>query len=152
MGYHSIFKESFSENILPILKQRSWFFYSKFVTGLFTSILLMVIMPAMAQLPTNFQKVELLTGLSNATTIQFAPDGRIFILDRYGEVKIYKTDSQTMVSAGAIPVFHEFEDGLLGIAFDPDFLTNNHVYLHYAVLNSSMNRVSRFTMNGDILD
>lgn len=151
MSYHSIFKESFSEYILPILKH-PWFNYSKFGTGLFTLILLMVVMPAMAQLPTSFQKVELLTGLSNATTIQFAPDGRIFILDRYGELKIYKTDTQTIVSAGTIPVFHEFEDGLLGIAFDPNFLTNNHVYLHYAVLNSSMNRVSRFTMNGDILD
>jgi len=107
---------------------------------------------AKGQLPSDFQKVELLTGLSNATTMQFAPDGRIFILDRYGEVLIYKTDTQTSLSAGTIPVFHEFEDGLLGIAFDPDFISNNHIYLHYAVQSAAMNRVSRFTMNGDNLD
>ncbi|MRI00238.1 carbohydrate-binding protein [Kriegella sp. EG-1] len=105
-----------------------------------------------AQLPDDFQQVPLLTGLANATTMQFAPDGRIFILDRYGEVIIYKTDTQTSVSAGTVPVFHEFEEGLLGIAFDPDFLVNNYIYLHYAVLGQSTNRVSRFTMNGDILD
>ncbi len=105
-----------------------------------------------AQLPNEFQQVDLLTGLSNATTIRFAPDGRIFILDRYGELIIYKTDTQTSVSAGTIPVFHEFEEGLLGIAFDPDFITNNYIYLHYAVLGQSTNRVSRFTMNGDFLD
>ncbi|WP_276166308.1 PKD domain-containing protein [Zobellia alginiliquefaciens] len=105
-----------------------------------------------AQLPTDFQKVELLTGLSNATTMQFAPDGRIFILDRFGEVKIYHTDTQLSVSSGVLPVFHEFEDGLLGIAFDPNFLDNDYIYLHYSVFSSSTNRVSRFTMNGDILD
>ncbi|MBT9189056.1 PKD domain-containing protein [Zobellia russellii] len=105
-----------------------------------------------AQLPTDFQKVELLTGLSNATTMQFAPDGRIFILDRFGEVKIYHTDTQLSVSSGVLPVFHEFEDGLLGIAFDPNFLDNDYIYLHYSVFSSSTNRVSRFTMNGDVLD
>ncbi|MGI9551831.1 MAG: malectin domain-containing carbohydrate-binding protein [Aurantibacter sp.] len=105
-----------------------------------------------AQLPDEFLQVDLLTGLSNATTMQFAPDGRIFILDRYGEVLIYKTDTQLSVSAGTVPVFHEFEDGLLGIAFDPNFLTNNYIYLHYSVLGESKNRVSRFTMNGDNLD
>ncbi len=117
-------------------------FVLTFVWGLFF---------AQAQLPTDFQKVELLTGLRNATTMQFAPDGRIFILDRYGEVTIYKPDSQSTVFAGNIPVFHEFEDGLLGIAFDPDFTANNHIYLHYAVQFESKNRVSRFTMNGDTI-
>lgn len=105
-----------------------------------------------AQLPTEFQKVDLLTGLANATTMQFAPDGRIFILDRYGEVIIFKTDTQTKVSAGSIPVYHEHEDGLLGITFDPDFLNNNYIYLSYSPESSVVNRVSRFTMSGDNLN
>ena len=105
-----------------------------------------------AQLSDEFQQVPLLTGLSNATTMQFAPDGRIFILDRYGDVIIYKTDTQTTTIAGTVPVFHQFEDGLLGIAFDPNFLTNNYIYLHYSVVGEDKNRVSRFTMNGDTLD
>ncbi|WP_299397240.1 putative Ig domain-containing protein [uncultured Gelidibacter sp.] len=109
-----------------------------------------------AQLPpaleNEFQQVDLLTGLKNSTTMKFAPDGRIFILDRYGEVIIYKTDSQTSVSAGSLSVFHELEDGLLGIAFDPNFLTNNFIYLTYSPANKSVNRVSRFEMNGDYLN
>ena len=108
--------------------------------------------PVQAQLPDEFQKVDLLTGLSNATTMQFAPDGRIFILDRYGEVIIYKTDTQTSVSAGNIPVFHQLEDGLLGIAFDPDFANNNYIYLYYSPQSYVGNRVSRFEVNGDDLD
>jgi PKD repeat protein/glucose/arabinose dehydrogenase len=105
-----------------------------------------------SQLPTDFQKVDLLTGLSNATTMQFAPDGRIFILDRYGEVLIYKTDTQTSVSAGEIDVFNDNEDGLLGLAFDPNFETNGYLYLYHSPAAYLGNRVSRFTVNGDDLD
>ncbi|MEB8330272.1 PKD domain-containing protein [Flavobacteriaceae bacterium KMM 6897] len=105
-----------------------------------------------AQLPNEFQKVNLLTGLGNATTMEFAPDGRIFILDRYGELLIYKTDTQTAVSAGSLSVFHELEDGLLGIAFDPNFENNNFIYLTYSPTAVSVNRVSRFEMNGDDLN
>ena len=105
----------------------------------------------MAQLPDQFQKVELMTEISNPVHIDVAPDGRIFILDRYGELLIYKPDLQTQLSAGTIPVFHGHEDGLIGIAFDPNFSVNQHLYLHYSPPDESVNRVSRFTMNGDQL-
>ena len=43
------------------------------------------------------------------------------------------------------------ERGLLGIAFDPDFLTNHYVYVYYTVTTFPIhNRVSRFTANGDV--
>ena len=109
-------------------------------------------LPVFSQLPSEFQRVELTTGLTNSVNFEFAPDGRIFIVDRYGELLIYKPDQQLTVSAGTIEVFHDLEDGLLGIEFDPDFLSNDHIYLHYSPLSTSVNRVSRFTMNGDILD
>ncbi len=103
-------------------------------------------------LQAQYQKVDLVTNLANATNFKFAPDGRIFIIDRYGELLIYKPDTQATVSAGTVPVFHEFEEGLLGLAFDPGFATNNYIYLHYAPIGSDVNRVSRFIMNGDVLD
>ena len=44
------------------------------------------------------------------------------------------------------------ERGLLGIAFDPNFATNNFLYLYYTVATSPKhNRVSRFTANGDVV-
>ncbi|MEX2592749.1 MAG: malectin domain-containing carbohydrate-binding protein [Anditalea sp.] len=104
------------------------------------------------QLPSDFQKVELLTGLKNSVNMEFAPDGRIFICDRYGELIIYKPDLQTTVSAGTLDVFHDMEEGLLAIAFDPQFLTNNFIYLHYSHPTLPKNRVSRFKMEGDVLD
>ncbi|WP_224999710.1 malectin domain-containing carbohydrate-binding protein, partial [Cesiribacter sp. SM1] len=105
-----------------------------------------------AQLPTAFQKVELLTGLKNSVNFEFAPDGRIFILDRYGKVIIYKPNTQTTVEAATLDVFHSLEDGLLAIAFDPNFLTNKYIYLHHSPSSTSVNRVSRFQMNGDLID
>lgn len=104
-----------------------------------------------AQFPDEFQKVELITGLKNSINFEFAPDGRIFVLDRYGEIKIYNPSTQSSSSAGILAVFHELEDGLLGVAFDPQFETNNYIYLHYSPISSSVNRVSRFLMNGDQL-
>ena len=104
-----------------------------------------------APFPTEFQKVELVTEIKNPVNFEFAPDGRAFILDRHGEVLIYNPTTQTTVSAGVINVFHGLEDGLLGIQFDPDFATNNQIYLHYSPKSESVNRVSRFTMNGNQL-
>ena len=104
-----------------------------------------------AQFPTDFARVELKTGLKNAVAFKFAPDGRAFIIDRFGELLIYKPDILNTVSAGTLQVFSELEDGLIGIALDPNFSSNNYIYLHYSPLNVSVNRVSRFTMNGDQL-
>lgn len=105
-----------------------------------------------AQFPDSFAKVELASGMSNTTTFKFAPDGRIFILDRYGEILIYENSVGVPVSGGTIPVFHDLEDGLLGIAFDPDFINNDLIYLYYSPVSYLGNRVSQFSMNGGTLD
>ena len=105
-----------------------------------------------AQLPTTFQLNEVQSGFTNATSMSFAPDGRIFILDRFGEILIYKPDLLTTVSAGTIPVFHQFEDGLLAMAFDPNFSENNFIYVYYSAISPAVNRISRFTMNGDVIN
>lgn len=123
-----------------------------FFSLVFSFIFLFGSISVHSQFPSEFVKVDLVTNLANATNFKFAPDGRIFIIDRFGELLIYKPDTQATVSAGTVPVFHKFEEGLLGIAFDPNFSTNNYVYLHYAAISPEMNRVSRFEMNGDVLD
>src|SRR5690554_110395 len=129
-------------------------FYNRVGVVLYTFFLALFACPIVAfgQFPTDFQKVELLTGLKNSVNMEFAPDGRIFILNRYGELIIYKPDAQTNVSAGTVNVFHDMEEGLLAIAFDPEFETNNFIYLHYSHPSLPKNRVSRFTMDGDLLN
>ncbi|MET1260973.1 PQQ-dependent sugar dehydrogenase, partial [Flagellimonas sp. DF-77] len=100
----------------------------------------------------DYQRVDVVTGLSNSTTFKFLPDGRMLILDRNGELVVYRPDTQTKVSAGTISVFSDLEDGLIGVAVDPDFTSNNYIYLHYSPSGFVGNRVSRFTMVGDVLD
>ncbi|MEN7547768.1 malectin domain-containing carbohydrate-binding protein [Rapidithrix thailandica] len=114
--------------------------------------LLSIIVGFAQSIPDQFQKVDVVTGLKNAVDFTFLPDGRVLLLDRFGEVILYKPDLQTTVSAAQIPVFHELEDGLIGIEPHPDFQSNQHVFVHYSPLNKSVNRVSRFTMQGDFFD
>ncbi|MCU0464147.1 MAG: PQQ-dependent sugar dehydrogenase [Anaerolineae bacterium] len=103
-------------------------------------------------LPANFTEVLYGSGISNATAMAFAPDGRLFVLQQSGEVRVIPAGGG---AALAIPfltldVDDVFERGLLGIAFDPDFATNNHLYLYYTVPSTPRrNQLSRFTANGN---
>lgn len=86
------------------------------------------------------------------TDIAFAPDGRIFILEKNGLVKIYKDGDVNPIPFLDLTdrVNSLQERGLLGIALDPDFETNGYVYLYYTNDNPLENRVSRFTAAGDL--
>jgi glucose/arabinose dehydrogenase len=81
------------------------------------------------------------------------PDGRVLYIERAGRIKIYKPDSDTTVLAGHLDVNYNLEDGLLGLAIDPNFASNNWIYLYYTP-NGQIpeNILSRFTMNGDQVD
>jgi glucose/arabinose dehydrogenase len=103
-------------------------------------------------LPTGFTQSPVVGGLTGPTDMEFAPDGRLFILEQRGLVRIAKPDgtlgtfldiSTNVDSAG--------ERGLLGVAFDPAFSTNRWVYLHYTRKATSTtavhNRIVRVTAN-----
>jgi len=101
--------------------------------------------------PNGFTEVQLATGFNNSTAMAFSPDGRLFICRKNGEVIIYKNGSNTTVSFLTINTTPAGERGLLGIAFDPDFATNNYIYFYYTLASGARNRVSRFTANGDVV-
>ncbi|QSF56523.1 ThuA domain-containing protein [Nocardioides sp. zg-1228] len=104
-----------------------------------------------ATLAPSFEKVALDENTSNPMELAIADDGRVFYIDRNGAVRIIKEDG-SVVTAGTVPVYTGQEFGLLGIALDPDFATNNWVYLYYSPNGSeSIDRISRFTMAGDTL-
>ena len=93
--------------------------------------------------------------------IATAPDGRVFLIERSGVVKIWKPDTKATVVAAKLEVFKELEDGLIGIALDPKFTENHWVYLFHSepgtrqtpgIGKTGDNLVSRFTLNGDSLD
>ncbi|HCT77128.1 MAG TPA: glycosyl hydrolase, partial [Micromonosporaceae bacterium] len=102
----------------------------------------------------NFDKVSLDQNTADPMALDIAPDGRVFYVQRGGALKIYKPSTSSTVTAGQLSVYTGGEDGLTGIALDPNFATNNWVYLYWSPSASTtdVNRVSRFTMSGDTLN
>ena len=104
-------------------------------------------------LPTNFSQVAVASGLTNPTVVAFAPDGRIFIAQQNGVLRIVKNGVLLSTPFLQLNVDASGERGLLGIAFAPNFKTSNYIYLYYTVpagTEAAHNRISRFTANGDV--
>ncbi|MDQ7803533.1 PQQ-dependent sugar dehydrogenase [Amycolatopsis sp. A133] len=109
---------------------------------------------AAAALPpdSKFQKVTLHTETSNPMALDVAPDGRVFYIDRLGDVKVVKPNG-TAVLATHLNVFTANESGGLNIALDPGFATNQWVYVYYSPNNAgNVDRLSRFTVSGDTIN
>jgi glucose/arabinose dehydrogenase len=104
-----------------------------------------------ATLPSGFTETQL-TGLTNPTAMAFAPDGRLFICQQGGVLRVVKNGALLATPFMTLTVNSSGERGLLGIAFDPNFATNNFLYVYYTVPTAPIhNRVSRFTANGDVV-
>lgn len=101
--------------------------------------------------PAGFSQVQVATGISSPTTMAFAPDGRLFICQQGGAIKILKNGALLPTSFAQFSVNSSGERGLLGIAFDPNFASNNFIYLYYTLSDGSRNRLSRVTANGDVM-
>jgi glucose/arabinose dehydrogenase len=106
---------------------------------------------AAATLPAGFVETTVASGLSSPTAMEFAPDGRLFVCLQGGNLRVIKNGVLLPTPFLSLTVDSAGERGLLGIAFDPNFTTNNFVYVYYTVPGSpAHNRVSRFTANGDV--
>jgi glucose/arabinose dehydrogenase len=91
------------------------------------------------------------TTLDVPWSLAFAPDGRLFLTERAGRVRILDVTAMRAELALTLDdVFTQGEAGLLGIALDPDFSQNRHVYLYYtaATGGGAANRVLRFRESG----
>ena len=101
-------------------------------------------------LPSGFSQVMVANGISNPTVMAFAPDGRIFVAQQSGQLRIIKNGTLLQQPFISLSVSSSGERGLLGIAFDPNFSSNNYIYLYYTLSSGANNRISRFTASGDV--
>ena len=84
------------------------------------------------------------TNLEIPWSMAFAPDGRLFVTERPGRVRIVDLASRSLELALTLEdVFTEGEAGLLGIALDPDFVQSRFVYLYYSARLPTGGRVNR---------
>ncbi|GAA3201940.1 PQQ-dependent sugar dehydrogenase [Dactylosporangium siamense] len=121
--------------------------------ALSTAVVLNTAAPSAADAPpdSSFQKVPLDTNTSNPMMLDIAPDGRVFYIDRLGDVNVIRPGGGTVPSAH-LDVFTSNESGLLSIALDPGFATNHWLYLFYSPSGAPVDRLSRFTVTGDTVD
>ncbi len=115
------------------------------------SFFLITLTVASATLPAGFTESVVASGLQSPTTMQFAPDGRLFVLEQSGRVRVIDNGALLATPFLTLTVDANGERGLLGIAFDPDFATNQWVYLYYTVPAPDLhNRVIRVTANANV--
>lgn len=114
----------------------------------------------MAQtLPQGFDD-SLIAAIPSPTAIAFLPNDRILVTSQQGVLHVVSSD-RSVNAALTIPsasICSNGERGLLGVAVDPDFQSNNFIYLYYTYRGAGrdcsarsattpVNRVSRFVMS-----
>jgi hypothetical protein len=75
--------------------------------------------------PPGFSQVLVATIIQSPTAIAFAPDGRIFVTQQGGLVRVIKNNALLAASFVSLQVDQAGERGLIGISLDPDFSTNH---------------------------
>ena len=112
-----------------------------------------------ATLPTGFEERTVVSGLTAPTAVAWAPDGRIFVAEKAGRVRVV-TASGALVTRPVVDISDHVntngDRGLLGIAVDSSFAANRFLYLVYgydahtsASDQPKSSRLTRVTVNAD---
>src|SRR5215212_47994 len=89
---------------------------------------------AAATLPSGFQETVVFSGLTNPTAVRFAKDGRVFVAEKRGVIKVFDslTDTSPDIFANLnVNVYNYWDRGLLGMTLAPNFPTDPYVYVLY---------------------
>src|ERR1700736_1437064 len=103
-----------------------------------------------ATVPAGLAQNQIANGLSVPSALDIASDGRVFVSQQNGVIRVIKNDALLDAPFAILTVDSTGERGLLGIALDPNFATNQFVYVYYTATSpTSHNRLSRLVANGD---
>jgi PKD repeat protein/glucose/arabinose dehydrogenase len=106
-----------------------------------------------ATMDAGFEKVTLDDTTKAPTSLDIAPDGRVFFTEILGQIRMWDPDTNAVSTALNLPVYDGGEDGLVSLVLAPDFAETNHMYVYYSPPgDEEINRVSRFTVTGDVVD
>ena len=100
-------------------------------------------------LPSGFAESLVTDDVELPTAMAVAPDGRIFVAQQSGELRVVKNGQLLSSPFVDLSVELRGERGLVGVTLDPNFSSNGYVYLFYTVQGTTANRISRFTASGD---
>jgi glucose/arabinose dehydrogenase/type 1 glutamine amidotransferase len=111
-----------------------------------------------AAAPIAYNAIELTGEPRNPMMLAVAPDGRVFWIERTGELRVWHPGTGRVTDAAVFPVDTEAENGLLGLALDPGFSQNRRLWLYRSVPISDPppatgppgeNVLSHFTLRDD---
>jgi len=85
-----------------------------------------------AAAPLSYSRVIVTNEASNPLALAIAPSGRAYYVERTGELRLWDPETGRTTDAAVLNVDTTSENGLLGIALDPDFDTNAYVYLYHS--------------------
>jgi glucose/arabinose dehydrogenase len=110
---------------------------------------------AAVELPPGFRAETLASALNAPTALALAPDGRIFIADQTGFIRVWQQGTvrpePALDLSGRVDTW--WERGLIGLALHPDFPRAPHAYVLYTAKAPHPHHVlSRFTLVGDQFD
>src|SRR4051812_35611792 len=99
----------------------------------------------------GFSETTFTSGLNRPTAMDFAPDGRLFVAEQDGDVRLIKNGTLKSTPVLTVSVDNNVERGVVGIVLDPNFSTNHSLYIYWTAKTPTVhNRLSRFTLNGDV--
>jgi hypothetical protein len=100
-------------------------------------------------MPSGFQATVLAnSNMTAPAAIEIAPDGRIFVLDLTGSIKIFKNGAWNSQPFATIAVDATGDKGLLGGIFDQNFPSQPYFYIHYVGTDKKV-RIGKYTVSGD---
>lgn len=100
----------------------------------------------------RFSKEVLGFNLNEPTELAVLPDERVLFVERRGAVKLYKPSMDSILTIAQLDVYTNQEDGLMGLAIDPDFEENRYVYMYYSPAGDEpVQNLSRFELDQDRL-
>lgn len=114
----------------------------------FLLILLLALFPGRSLSgPLELRVVVVARNLEIPWALDIAPDGRLFFTERPGRIQVLEPGASTPKLLGTMPVAHEGEGGLLGLALDEHFSDNGVLFVYYTYRDGKRlwNRVVRLT-------
>ena len=105
---------------------------------------------AATELPPGFSETVVATGLQSPTAMAIAADGRIFVCEQKGALRVIRDGQLLAAPFVNVPVDGQRERGLIGVTLHPDFPHTPYVYVYYTAFKPTVhNRLSRYTASGD---
>lgn len=107
------------------------------------------VLSAHHDLPRGFVLEEMTADLHLPTSMAFAPDGRIFVTEKSGAVRILEHGILVETPFYQVETEIPNERGLHSIVLDPNFDENQYVYLFHTIKDARRNHVIRVTAAGN---